>query len=205
MLAAVGLLVLAIGLGAYALHAQASLPFPGLLEISVLLGTGALVLLLAALLRRGAFWLKQATSRDIVLDGSNILYWAGDGPDPDSLRRVLSAVRKEGYHPVVWFDANAGYLIEERYAGPVRLGKIFAMPARDVFVVPKGEPADPKILATARQLKALIVTNDRYRDWSESEGKGMAGRLVKGRITGGEVSLEWPRGAKPVPRVKRAA
>lgn len=219
MLAAVGLLVLAVGLGAYASIAQASLPFPGLMELSVLLGAGALVLLLAALLRNGAFWLKETKRRDIVMDGSNILYWAGEGVDPSSLRKVIAAVRKAGYHPVVWFDANVGYLIEDRYAGPVRLSKIFGLPAKDVFVAPKGEPADPHILAAARARGALIVTNDRYRDWAQDMGEhqgqqsgqqsgqksaqkrgqksgpNLQARLVRGKIAEKLVTLDWPRGA----------
>lgn len=192
MLAPVILLLVAIGLGFFAWITQGSLPQVPLAELAAVVLAGALVLLVARLLRGGPRPQSRGGKKALVLDGSNILYWAGDGPDISTLRRVVSACRKAGYAPVVWFDANAGYLIEDRYAGPVRLAKLLAMPARDVFVAPKGEPADPRIIAAARAGDALIVTNDRYRDWQAGAGD-LPRRLVRGRVAGRDVVLDWPK------------
>jgi len=45
--------------------------------------------------------------------------------------------------PLVWFDANAGYLISQKYRREQSFSKALGLPAR-------------------------IVTNDRYRDWVET-------------------------------------
>ena len=60
-----------------------------------------------------------------------------------------------------------------------------------MLVVPKGSPADPWILTTARDFGARIVTNDRYRDWAEAHPEvEKPGFLVRGSLTGTTVWLE---------------
>jgi hypothetical protein len=146
----------------------------------------------------------------IVVDGSNVMYWIDETPSLETVRMVVDAVRAEGFRPVVWFDANAGYLTAGRYLGPQLLSGQIGVPARQVFVAEKGVPADPLILQDAKELRARVVTNDRYRDWAERFPKVQEpGFLVRGRIRDGAVSLrlQVPAGdaSRPVPQSGRAA
>jgi hypothetical protein len=146
----------------------------------------------------------------IVVDGSNVMYWIDETPSLETVRMVVDAVRAEGFRPVVWFDANAGYLTAGRYLGPQLLSGQIGVPARQVFVAEKGVPADPLILQDAKELRARVVTNDRYRDWAERFPKVQEpGFLVRGRIRDGAVSLrlQVPAGdaSRPVLQPGRAA
>jgi hypothetical protein len=128
--------------------------------------------------------------RWIVVDGSNVMYWEDETPSLHTVRSVVAALRDEGLHPVVWFDANAGYLTMGRYLGSDALSRLIGLPGRQVFIAEKGVPADPLILEGAGKLGARVVTNDRYRDWTERFPKvAEPGFLVRGQVVGGEVRL----------------
>jgi hypothetical protein len=146
----------------------------------------------------------------IVVDGSNVMYWQDETPSLDTVRKVVTALRAEGFQPVVWFDANAGYLTLGRYLGPDLLSGQIGVARRHVFVAEKGVPADPLILEGAARLGARVVTNDRYRDWVERFPKVQEpGFLVRGRIRDGVVTLrlEVPvaDGPGPAPQSGRVA
>ena len=104
---------------------------------------------------------------------------------------MVSSLTRQGLAPVVWFDANAGYLIAGRYMGPAPLGRALDLPPDQVYVAPKGTPADPLILRGARMLSARVVTNDRYRDWTGTHPEVTTpGFLIRGRVEGDGVRLE---------------
>lgn len=134
---------------------------------------------------------RKSKQNWIVVDGSNVLYWERETPNIQTVRHVLGALKEEGFVPVVWFDANAGYLISDRYMAPAPLAKLLDLPARQVFVAPKGMPADPLLLKGAVDLRARIVTNDRFRDWVEQfpqiQDKEF---LVRGRMYRDSFELE---------------
>lgn len=128
----------------------------------------------------------------IVVDGSNVLYWDRDVPNLQSLKYVLGALASEGFVPVVWFDANAGYLIANKYMGPRPLAGALDLPAKNVFVAPKGTPADPLLLSAARKLGARVVTNDKFRDWVDDYPEiTEPGFLIWGRMDKDEFGLNW--------------
>ena len=128
----------------------------------------------------------------IVVDGSNVLHWYRETPDFQSVTQVVTILTSEGYDPVIWFDANVGYLIGNRYMGPKQLAGMLGLPLRQVYVAPKGTPADPLLLEGAARLQARVVTNDRFRDWEERYPRiREAGFLVRGYINAEEVGLEW--------------
>ncbi|MFC3614632.1 hypothetical protein ACFORG_12735 [Lutimaribacter marinistellae] len=104
----------------------------------------------------------------VVVDGSNVLYWADETPALASVRMVVEKLVLDGFEPLLWFDANVGYLVAGRYMSPDHLAKALGYPARRISVAPKGTPADPLLIRDAERLKARIVTNDRFRDWRES-------------------------------------
>lgn len=151
---------------------------------------GALLVVLILLLRRR----REAPQNWIVMDGSNVLYWDRETPDLSSVRHIVEILEEEGFAPVVWFDANVGYLIGDRYLGPGPLAKRLGLPVRQVLVAGKGTPADPLLLKDAERLGARVVTNDRYRDWEDSFPRiREEGFLVRGYIRGDEIGLEWSR------------
>lgn len=121
---------------------------------------GSLLLLIRARMR-------PPTQR-IVVDGSNVMFWRDDTPQLQTVRQCIEALVMHGWTPVVWFDANVGYQVGSRYMGPRALSQALRYPASCIKVAPKGTPADPLLIAEARQLGVRIVTNDRYRDWAEA-------------------------------------
>ncbi|MBM1221886.1 hypothetical protein JQU17_14665 [Ponticoccus sp. SC2-23] len=122
----------------------------------------------------------------IVVDGSNVMHWGGGEPSSEKLSSVLAALIEAGFEPETWFDANVGYKLIGRYAGPGQLARILPIPASSIRVVDKGTPADPELIRSALRQRARIITNDRFQDWRmdfpalEEEGRLISGRIRQG-------------------------
>ncbi len=186
------------------------LTLPGLSDFVLLTGPAVLAslfLLLRALLRRKAlnpglrvedqstalFRRNTANPKWILIDGSNVMHWRDGTPQLDVLREVVGYLTERGYSPGIVFDANAGYLVSGKYQHHRAMGALLGLPEDRVMVVGKGSPADPVLLAAARDLGARIVTNDRYRDWAAAHPEvNTPGHLIKGayRETGLWIDLE---------------
>ena len=148
------------------------------------LAVAGVVLLLRRRSRRGG-------PTPIVMDGSNVLQWGGDVPALETVVRVIEALKGRGMAPVVWFDANVGYLVGARYMGPAPLARALGLQEGHVFVAPKGIPADPLLLEGAARLRARVVSNDRFRDWADAHPQvRQPGFLVRGGLRDGAVWLE---------------
>ncbi len=129
--------------------------------------------------------------RWVVIDGSNVMQWKDGTPQIEAVRDVISRLTALGYAPGVVFDANAGHKLMGRYRHDHAFGKLLGLPHDRVMVVAKGTPADPAILAAARDLGAHIVTNDRFRDWAETHPEiAKPGHLIKGGYRDGQVWLD---------------
>lgn len=127
----------------------------------------------------------------VILDGSNVMHWKDETPRFETLHEVLTEVKRRGLTPGVVFDANAGYLLAGRFLNDRDFGHILDLPRDRVMVVPKGNPADPAILTAARDLKARVVSNDRFRDWVEKYPKlRKPGLLIRGRYHGDRLILD---------------
>ena len=100
----------------------------------------------------------------IVVDGSNVLHWGGE-PSVAVLVRVLQELVRAGYDPLVFFDANVGYIIGDSYHNEAKLSQITGFPVDQICVVDKGVVADEAMLLFASDHGLRVVTNDRYRDW----------------------------------------
>lgn len=128
--------------------------------------------------------------RHVIVDGSNVMHWQAGVP---SLEPVIAAVRvlaEQGLTPGVIFDANAGYKTHDRYQDDHEMARRLGLPDDRVLVVPKGVPADQYILTAARQLRARVVTNDRYRDWAaEFPEVARPGFLIRGGVKDGALWL----------------
>jgi len=185
----------------------AAMAVPGLGDLLLLAGPCAIAALL--LLLRGParaapdLWPSPGQIPDsarqhrggkpIVVDGSNIMYWRDNTPRLDTLREVLGQLAARGYAPGVVFDANAGYLLMGRYQHHGALGRLLGLPEERVMVVPKGEPADPVVLAAARDLGAPILSNDRFRDWAEAHPEVVVpGHVIRGQYRDGGLWLDLP-------------
>ncbi|WP_296431958.1 hypothetical protein [Yoonia sp.] len=100
----------------------------------------------------------------IVVDGSNVMHWAED-PSAKVLSRVLRALEQKGYTPIVFFDANVGYKLDDHYYDESKIAWLIGVPAWHVCVVSRGVVADEAILAFASDHHLRVVTNDKFRDW----------------------------------------
>ena len=187
------LLSLASAGGAYSLNGDA-LTLP--LAVSLLAAIAAVFLVAKALLHRPKGEtaapkrkLRRPRKNDphVVIDGSNVMHWNGQAPHLATLKEVIAELRALGCQPGVIFDANAGYKLKNRYLDDRHFAKLLKLPQDRVLVVPKGEPADSTILAAARELKAKVITNDRFRDWmSDFPEVASSGHLVKGGYRAGK-------------------
>ena len=134
--------------------------------------------------------------RWVVIDGSNVMFWEDETPSLSAVAAVVGEVRRAGLTPLVWFDANAGYKLADRYMNPRDLSRAIGLSTKQVRVAPKGSPADPLLLDDAEKLESGVVSNDRYRDWvTRFPGVIRPELLVRGRVEGGAALLDWPAAA----------
>lgn len=126
---------------------------------------------------------QKLTFPQVVIDGSNVLYWGGEEPDINTLKSVIDTVHRQGYEPIIWFDANVGYKISDRYLGPNELAHILRLTPRQIYVTEKGTQADPYILEMAAQLSTTVISKDQYRDfeathpWIREPGRRLGGHM----------------------------
>lgn len=177
---------------------------PGMTDLLLVAGpaaVAAVILLLLAIVRASRAGDDRAFKppprkaaakvRHILVDGSNVMHWKDGTPQLDTLRVVLARLTALGFNPGVVFDANAGYKIADSYRDDADLGRMLGLHKDRVLVMPRGTPADPTLLAAARDLDARIVTNDRYRDWAETYPEvARPGHLVRGGFSDGQLWLD---------------
>lgn len=170
-----------------------ALTVPGWSNLLLIAGPSALaavVLLLFKWLRRSGTTPK-AGKNWVVLDGSNVMHWKGGKPEIATVLEVTRYLSERGFTPAVVFDANAGYLISDKYLHDSGFGFLLELPEERVMVVPKGTPADPFILTATRGHDARVVSNDRFRDWAddflEVHNKGY---LIRGGYRSGKLWLD---------------
>lgn len=133
----------------------------------------------------------KASGPRVVIDGSNVMHWNGAEPRLTTVQEVVATLRTQGYQPGVVFDANAGYKLTDSYMDDRDFAELLNLPGDCVVVVAKGEPADPTILAAARDLKAKVITNDRFRDWADDFPEvATPGTLIKGGYDRGALWLD---------------
>lgn len=122
-----------------------------------------------------------------VVDGSNVLYWAGDGPDLGSVRAVVRKLTEKGKDLHVFFDATVGYKVFGRHVSSAQLAGAIDLSASQVTIVPGGTDADVFILRYAGQHRDTIVTNDQFKD-NAKLAKGL--QRMPGVVSGGKVVFE---------------
>ena len=119
------------------------------------------------------------------------MHWFDETPSLNTVSAVATQLMKQGYRPIVWFDANVGYKVGSRYMNERALALHLPVDARAIRVSPKGEPADPFLIAEALRLRGQVVSNDRFRDWVEAYPQLKEKTfLVRGEIRGNDVMLQ---------------
>ncbi len=114
--------------------------------------------------------LKRKPRSWAVVDGSNVMHWKDGEPRIETVREVVERLTGAGLTPDVVFDANVGYKIKGRYLHHNALADLLNLPEDRVMVAPSGTPADPLVLQVAKDYGAIVVSNDRFRDWAEEFG-----------------------------------
>jgi hypothetical protein len=120
----------------------------------------------------------------VLIDASNVAHSTeGEQPRLENIAIVVRKLREEGYTPVVMADAALRHQIDDKegYERRIDEGKIRQAPA--------GTDADYFILSFARELDALIVSNDRFRDRAEAFPEAHE-RMIRYMIVADEVVFE---------------
>ena len=135
---------------------------------------------------------EAASERPIaIIDGSNVAHATeGDRPVLENIRLVSDKLQEEGYQAVVVVDAALRHQIDDPdgYERMVDRGGIRQAPA--------GTDADYFILSFARELEAVIVSNDRFRDREEAFSDVLE-RIIRFMVLEGEVVLERRTSRRP--------
>lgn len=179
-------------------------PVPSTLGTEAVVAVSFLALFLAALFLLPRLWrsvrpVPRVVGEDwVLIDGSNVMHWQDNTPRLETVRKVVDQVRSLGYVPGVVFDANAGWKLAGRYLHDQDFARLLGIETRQVLVVEKGTQADPFLLQTAREFGARIVSNDKFRDWSEAHPEvRQAGFLIGGRAEESGISLNGLGPAEP--------
>jgi len=125
-----------------------------------------------------------------IIDASNVAH-SGEGPAARVryIRLMCDKLSTEGLDPLVVADAALRHQVDDAdaYERLVESGVVHQAPA--------GTDADYFILTFARELDALIVSNDRFRDRLKSFPE-LRRRLVRYMILEDEVVLERRTGRR---------
>lgn len=100
----------------------------------------------------------------IVVDGANVAYIEkseNGGPKIDNILAVDRELKDKGYEPIIIVDASLQYEIDDAEHFETLINN------QTIRQAPAGTDADFFILETAREHKAKIVTNDRYKDYQD--------------------------------------
>lgn len=129
----------------------------------------------------------------VIVDGSNVLFWNGGTPALETVHAVVRELDGRGPLPGVILDANAGYKFGTRYQDDAEAARHLGLPTDRVLVVASGTAADTVILEAARNLKAQVVTNDRFRDCVQDFPEvHIPGFLIRGGVRAGQLRLDLP-------------
>jgi len=102
--------------------------------------------------------------KTVVIDGANVAYEersAGGKPKLSNLLKVRRELEERGFDSVIIVDASLKYDIDDQE----QLETLIQ--SQQVRQVPAGTDADFFIIQFAHELDALMVTNDRYKDYSD--------------------------------------
>ncbi|HEX8285370.1 MAG TPA: hypothetical protein VF588_18590 [Pyrinomonadaceae bacterium] len=119
----------------------------------------------------------------VVIDGANVAYEersAGGKPKFSNLLKVRRELEEKGFEAVILVDASLKYDIDDQE----QLENLIR--SQQVRQVPAGTDADFFIIQFSQELDALIVTNDRYKDYADQypwvQERRLPYMIVKGEV-----------------------
>jgi hypothetical protein len=127
---------------------------------------------------------RKAESKVAIIDGSNVAHSTeGDHVRLQNIRLVSEKLVEEGYEPVIVVDAALRHQIDDKAA--------FEQMVEDGTIrqAPAGTDADYFILSFARELDAVVVSNDRFKDRLEAFPEARE-HVVRFMIVNDEVVFE---------------
>ena len=127
---------------------------------------------------------EKAQPRIAIIDGSNVAHATeGDSARLENILLVREKLLEEGLKPLVVVDAALRHQIDNSrdFERLVEAG--------DISQAPAGTDADYFILSFARELDALVVSNDRFRDRQKAFPEARE-NMIRFMIVNGEVVLE---------------
>jgi hypothetical protein len=128
--------------------------------------------------------------RRAIIDASNVAHFGeGGAARVRHIRLMCDKLTEEGYEPIVVADAALRHQVDDgdAYERLVEAGTVHQAPA--------GTDADYFILTFARELEAVIVSNDRFRDRLKGFPE-LRRRIVRYMIVADEVVLERRNGRR---------
>jgi hypothetical protein len=127
---------------------------------------------------------REEISNVAIVDGSNVAHSTeGESPQVANLLIVREKLVEEGMKPIIVADAALRHQIDDsaKYERMIDDGMVRQAPA--------GTDADYFILSFARELRASIVSNDRFRDRIKQFPEARE-RVIRYMILNDEVVLE---------------
>lgn len=130
---------------------------------------------------------RAYAGRQIVIDGTNVLYWDGETAQMDTLRSVVDYLKQRDINPIVFLDASSRHHLKDKSLTEKGFARALGLPQVRVMVCPAGTEADVFILKFAAKEGLPILSNDRFGDRAKLT-KGI--KIVKGVMTGGRPILD---------------
>lgn len=111
----------------------------------------------------------EEVGRCFVIDGNNIARLDGGELDLAAVRSLACFLLSRGDNVRVYFDANIGMLISggKNHLGSADLAEMLGISEGVVSIVPGGSLADEWILLFADEHGAVVLSNDRFRDFED--------------------------------------
>lgn len=97
----------------------------------------------------------------VFIDALNVAYWCGTPPSLRFPLTLLAHLLKQGYPAVLYFDANARYLVGDE---AVVYEQLMQLPEHCIQV-PSGRRADGVMLKHATAAGGCVISRDKYRDY----------------------------------------
>ena len=126
---------------------------------------------------------EPGRSKRAIVDASNVAHAGEKGARLATLLAVRDELKEEGFEPILIADAALRHQIDDR-AGYERL-----VESGELQQAPAGTDADYFVLKLAKDLDALVVSNDRFRDGGKLADEAKS-RQIRFMVVAGEVVLE---------------
>ena len=125
----------------------------------------------------------EGGTRRAIVDASNVAHAGERGARLATLLAVRDELREEGFDPILVADAALRHQIDDK-AGYEQL-----VDSGELRQAPAGTDADYFILKFAKDLGAMVVSNDRFRDGGRLADEAKR-RQIRFMVMEGEVVLE---------------